>query len=77
MNNRDIINALVTLRPGAQWNLRGNTLAGIEWLDTVQTRPTDAEITAAIAAYAPPPSLQDQIAALQAQIAALIAAQGK
>jgi uncharacterized small protein (DUF1192 family) len=37
--------ALVSLRPGAQWVLRGDDL---EWLDTEQTRPTDAEITAEI-----------------------------
>jgi len=77
MNNQDIAKALQTLRLGAQWVLHGDSLTGLEWLDTVQTRPTDDEITAAIAAYVPPPSLQDQIAALQAQIAVLIAAQGK
>jgi len=38
-------NALVSLRPGAQWVLRGDEL---EWLDTEQTQPTDAEITAEI-----------------------------
>lgn len=39
-------NAFQSLRPGAQWVLRGETL---EWLDTEQTQPTDAEITAEIA----------------------------
>jgi hypothetical protein len=34
--------ALQSLRPGAQWVLRGGDL---EWLDTEQTQPTDAEIT--------------------------------
>ena len=33
--------ALVSLRPGAAWILRGNR---IEWLDTEQTQPTDEEI---------------------------------
>jgi hypothetical protein len=37
--------ALQSLRPGAQWILRGNEL---EWLDTEQTQPTDAEIAAEI-----------------------------
>lgn len=37
--------ALVSLRPGAQWVLRGDDL---EWLDTEQTRPTDADIAAEI-----------------------------
>ena len=40
------LNALQSLRPGAQWVLRGDSL---EWLDTVQTQPTEAEITAEIA----------------------------
>lgn len=39
------IDALQSLCPGAQWVLRGDEL---EWLDTEQTRPTDAEIAAEI-----------------------------
>lgn len=38
-------NALQSLRPGAEWVLRGDDL---EWLDTKQTQPTDAEIAAEI-----------------------------
>jgi len=38
--------ALYSLRPGAEWVLRGDDL---EWLDQNQTQPTDAEITAEIA----------------------------
>jgi hypothetical protein len=44
MNIMQIINketALFSLRPNAQWVLRGDDL---EWLDTEQTQPTDAEI---------------------------------
>jgi hypothetical protein len=37
--------ALESLTPQAQWVLRGDEL---EWLDDVQTQPTDAEITAEI-----------------------------
>ncbi len=37
--------AIMSLRPGAQWVLRGDDL---EWLDTEQTQPTDAEIAAEI-----------------------------
>jgi len=40
------VNALQSLRPGAQWVLRGDDL---EWMDTEQTQPTDAEITAEVA----------------------------
>jgi hypothetical protein len=39
-------NALTSLRPGAQWVLRGDDL---EWMDTEQTQPTEAEITAEVA----------------------------
>lgn len=42
----NIVNALYSLRPNAQWVLRGDEL---EWLDTEQTQPTDAEIQAEIA----------------------------
>jgi len=40
------VEALLALRPNAEWVLRGNEL---EWLDTEQTQPTEAEITAKIA----------------------------
>ena len=38
--------ALQALRPNAEWVLRGDEL---EWLDTEQTQPTEAEINAKIA----------------------------
>ena len=37
--------ALVSLKPKAEWTLRGETL---EWLDDVQTEPTQSEIDAEI-----------------------------
>ena len=43
------VDALHSLRPGAQWVLRGDVL---EWLDTEQTCPTDEEITAYMEANA-------------------------
>ncbi len=39
-----IAQALQSLRPGAQWVLRGDEYAGLEWLDEVQTKPTEAEV---------------------------------
>ena len=45
MNTIDKPAALQALRPAAQWVLRGDEL---EWLDTEQTQPTDAEIEAKI-----------------------------
>ena len=38
--------ALQSLRPNAQWVLRGDIL---EWMDTEQTQPTEAEISAEVA----------------------------
>jgi type I site-specific restriction endonuclease len=38
--------ALQSLRPGAEWVLRGDVL---EWLDQTQTEPTEAEIQAELA----------------------------
>ena len=37
--------AIQSLRPGAEWVLRGDEL---EWLDTNQTQPTEAEIAAEV-----------------------------
>jgi hypothetical protein len=39
-------NALQSLRPGAEWVLRGDEL---EWLDANQSQPSDAEIEAEVA----------------------------
>ena len=38
--------ALCSLRPGAHWVIRGDDL---EWLDTEQTQPTDAQIATELA----------------------------
>jgi len=40
----DLMTAIQSLRPNAELVVRGDT--EIEWLDTEQTQPTDAEITA-------------------------------
>ena len=42
----DLMTAIQSLRPNAQLVIRGDV---IEWLDTTQTQPTDAEITTEIA----------------------------
>jgi hypothetical protein len=36
--------ALLSLRPGAEWTLNGDTYEGLVWLDTVQQKPTLEEI---------------------------------
>lgn len=44
-----LANAIAALRPNAQWSLRGPTLADLEWHDTEQSAPTQAEVDAQLA----------------------------
>ena len=46
----DIPHALQSLKPGAEWTLRGSDYSGLEWLDSSQTIPTEEQVTAKIAA---------------------------
>ena len=39
----DLSDALQSLKPGAQWVLRGTQYSGLEWLDESQTKPTEVE----------------------------------
>jgi len=39
-----IADALQSLKPGAQWTLRGSDYSGLEWLDSSQTKPTETEV---------------------------------
>ena len=43
-----IAEALLFLRPGAEWSLDGDTFEGIIWHDKEQTMPTRAELDAAL-----------------------------
>ena len=47
--NYTITEALILLKPEARWVCRGDTYAGLEWLDETQTKPTEEEINAKIA----------------------------
>lgn len=40
--------ALISLKPGAQWTWIGTEYAGLNWLDTEQTKPTVEEINTEI-----------------------------
>jgi hypothetical protein len=51
MTGSDIGRAISSLRPGAPWVLRGDTLADLEWLDA-GSPPTEAEISAEVARLA-------------------------
>ena len=44
----DITHALQSLKPGAQWILRGDDYTGLEWLDSEQTQPTETEVNSKI-----------------------------
>ena len=39
-----IVEALESLRPGARWSLDGDTYEGLEWLDEIQSKPTEEEV---------------------------------
>lgn len=45
----DIIHALISLRPNAQWEMDGDDYESIEWLDTEQIKPTKEEVLAEVA----------------------------
>ena len=45
----DIAAALQALKPGAEWVLRGDQHAGLEWLDKSELQPTEKEIDYKIA----------------------------
>ncbi len=40
--------AVISLRPGAQWSWTGTEYSGLTWLDTEQTKPTVQEINTEI-----------------------------
>ena len=44
LDHFNIVKALESLCPGAQWSMNGDTYEGIEWLDQTQTKPTIEEI---------------------------------
>ena len=44
-----IAEALISLKPGAEWSCTGDAYSGINWLDSGQTKPTETEVTNKIA----------------------------
>lgn len=47
---RDFADAIQSIRPGAQWTIRGPNYSDLEWLDGGQAKPTQQEVTNAILA---------------------------
>ena len=43
-----ITSALIELKPNAEWTLRGDTYADLEWLDKMQPKPTEEEVNAKV-----------------------------
>lgn len=76
--NDKITNALLSLRPNAQWTLLGDDYADIDWLDTVQTKPTLAEVEAEIAnpTPLPEPTIDEKLASVGLSVNDLKAALG-
>lgn len=48
MTRDEIMAALLSLRPGAQWSMHGPAFADIQWLDVAQQMPTEAEVAAEV-----------------------------
>ena len=44
-----IVEALLALRPNAEFVVRGDEYSGIEWHDTEQTKPSEADVNAKVA----------------------------
>jgi hypothetical protein len=76
--NDKISFALLTLRPKAQWILKGDDYAGLEWLDTEQTMPSWAEVEAEInnPTPQPEPTIEDKLASVGLTLPDLKAALG-
>ena len=76
--NQKIANALIALRPKAEWSLSGDNFADIEWLDKKQSQPTLAEVETEIAnpTPQPEPTVSDKLAAAGLSVDDLKAALG-
>jgi len=44
-----IVQALLNISNGAQWTLRGDTYADLEWHDEAMPKPTEEEVNQAVA----------------------------
>jgi len=44
MTHDQIVQKLLEIRPGSEWNLRKPEYDGLEWLDKLQSKPTQQEL---------------------------------
>jgi hypothetical protein len=66
INNYTISEAIITLRPNAEFLLNGDTFDGLEWLDKEQSAPTWDEVLAEINNPTPKvePSIEEKLASV-------------
>ena len=66
INNYTISEAIITLRPNAEFLLNGDTFEGLEWLDKKQSAPTWDEVLTEInnPTPKPEPTVQDKLASV-------------
>lgn len=78
MTHKEITKALRDIRPNAEWTLSGDNYADLEWLDKKATKPTLAQIEAAIAnpLPEPEPTVADKLASAGLSVDELKAALG-
>jgi hypothetical protein len=76
--NIKISRALTVLRPNAEWSLRGDDYANLQWLDNKQTAPSWAEVEAEInnPTPQPEPTIDDKLASVGLTLPDLKAALG-
>lgn len=65
----NIIDAIVKLRPNAEWGITDDDYANLVWYDTVQTKPTLQEIQDYIALHGEEYDLQTEIKKRNANVA--------
>lgn len=63
----DLIDALHELRPGAMWQLAGDSYSCMEWLDA-SPKPTEEELAPALAAAAQKRAIAVYMAAIQTHL---------
>ena len=78
MTHNEIVEALLQIRPGAQWNLDGENINDLEWLDELQQKPTKDELQSAIDNPLPKPelSIEAKLASVGLNLADLKSALG-
>lgn len=68
--------ALLNIAPGAQWTIRGNTYADLEWHDEVIPKPTEEEFNTAVANLPSEANIQQENKAIRQSALAKLTALG-